>query len=118
MGTVILNGPPECPNGGWCLSCLMDAKQRQWEAFQEEIKAGYEADADKVKIIPWPVGLTKALFVGIYRAVAGDYAQLGVVEPLCWTHVAGLNPTEQERPELLAGRMVPPKLPSGLVRPR
>jgi hypothetical protein len=114
MGQVILNGPPECLQGEYCLSCLMDAKQRQWEAYQEEIKAGYAAPADKKTVIAWPPGLTDTLYVGLYRAVAGDYAQLGVVEPLCWTHVAGINPTDTDRPELIPGRALPP----GLLKPR
>lgn len=117
MGTVIMNGPPDCPNGDWCVSCLMDAKQRQWEQYQDEIQKGHEASGEKKTVIPWPAGLTKALFVGEYRAVAGDYPQMGMVDPLCWTHVAGINPSKtEESPSPIVP--VPGPLPPSALRRR
>lgn len=93
MGRVVMNGPPELPNSQWCVACLMDAKQRQWEQFADEIQAGYAASGEKLTVIAWPDALTKELQAGIWRAVCGDFPQAGIVDSLCWTHVAGINPT-------------------------
>lgn len=93
MGRVILNGPPDCAEPcGWCLFCLMEAKQKQWELNQDRIKAGAEAPGDKLTVIGWLDGLTKELLPGWYRAVCGSAPQLGVVDGLCWGHVAGIQP--------------------------
>lgn len=92
MGRVIMNGPP--PDRGYCLACLMTAKQRQWEQYQDEIQAGYAVSGDKLVVIPWPDALTKEILAGDYRAVAYDFSSVGVVDGLCWGHVAGINPTE------------------------
>jgi hypothetical protein len=93
MGTVLMNGPPDCPDGRWCPACLMDAKQRQWELNQDEVRAGYQASGEKLTVITWPAGLTKTLHTGAYRAVCGDFPGLGIVDDLCWNHVAGTNPS-------------------------
>ena len=99
MTLVIMNGPPP---GDWCPACLMDAKQRQWEAYQEDIQRGYAASADaKPAIIPWPDALTKELRHGGYRAVCGDFPGLGLIDGLCWDHVAGTNPSAPEVPAQL-----------------
>lgn len=92
MGIVHMNEPPDCPDGRWCPACLMAAKQKQWEQFQDEVQAGYAAGGDKVTWIPWPSGLVKELRTGRHRAVCGDFPMLGIVDDLCWDHVAGTNP--------------------------
>lgn len=93
MGRVLMNGPPDCPDGEWCPACLMDAKQRQWEQYQDEINAGFEASGEKLTVIPWPPGLTRLLLTGAWRAVCGDFPNVGLIDGLCWNHVAGTNPT-------------------------
>lgn len=113
MARVIMNGPGP---GRWCPACLMDAKQRQWEMFQDEIQAGYEASGDaKPVVIPWPKALDAELFEGEYRAVCGDLAMLGLVDGLCWNHVAGINPTQAEVPSQLDTTT---KVPPGLLKRR
>lgn len=112
MGIVHLNGPPDCPQGQWCVACLMDAKQKQWEIQQEMLQAGWAASGDSVIYLPWPDALTKELRPGAYRAVSGEFAHLGVVDGLCWDHVAGTNPTKA--PSTLATSAA---LPDGLRRP-
>jgi len=101
VGTVRLNGPALAD--GKCIMCLARAKQVQWEQYQDEIKAGYEAPGDKVTWIPWPAALDKEIADGPYRAVPGDAPQLGVVDGLCWNDVAGL--AQPQPPQRLA---VPP----------
>jgi hypothetical protein len=112
MAQVIMNGPPDGPGRGWCPVCLMTAKQRQWEMFQEAIQDGYKASGDKPPvIIPWPDALTRELFEGTYRAVSGEAPMLGIVDGLCWNHVAGINPTETEPvPQLDTSTKLPPGL--------
>lgn len=111
MGKVIMNGPD--PDGGHCIACLMDAKQRQWEMFAEEIKAGYDGPGDaKPVIIAWPRVLDNDLQPGVYTGVCYEFSQLGVVSRLCWNHVAGINPTQIEntvpaQPSLVTGDGLP-----------
>lgn len=111
MARVILNGPP--PLERWCPLCLMDAKQKQWEMFQKRIQDGYAAsgDTDPV-IIRWPDVLTRELCEGAYRAVPGDAPMLGIVDGLCWNHVAGTNPTEMPA-QLDTQTKIPPGLLKG-----
>jgi len=97
MGRVIMNGPPDSPYGEWCPYCLMEAKHKQWSLTQDEQKAGLEASGDKLTVIPWPDGLTKEMQEGRYRAVAGAAPQLGIVDLLCWDHVAGIAPMHESR---------------------
>jgi hypothetical protein len=113
MAQVIMNGPPDCPDGRWCPVCLMDAKQKQWEMYTPEIEKAYAASGDdKPTVIPWPAALNRELFPGLYRAVNWDLQQLGLIDGLCWGHVAGTNPTKAEVPVLDTQT----KLPPGLLR--
>lgn len=89
MGQVLMNGPPDCPDGQWCPACLMTAKQQQWETAQDEIQKGYEASGEKLTVIPWLPALTAELRTGRWRAVCGEFPSLGMVDGLCWNHVAG-----------------------------
>lgn len=107
MGTVHLVGPAE--PAGKCVFCLAAAKQVQWEQYQDEIKAGFAAPGDTTVWIPWPPGLDKQIGDGLYRAVPGDAPGLGVVDGLCWDHVAGLG----ARSNLAAA---PGPLPPGLMK--
>jgi hypothetical protein len=107
VGTVHLTGPGE-PRGK-CVFCLAAAKQVQWDQYQDQIRAGFEAGGDKVTWIPWPPGLDKMILDGPYRAVPGDAPGLGVVDGLCWDHVAGLG----QRSGLAAA---PGPLPPGLIK--
>ncbi len=91
MGRVIMIGPVD--EASACPFCLMAAKQKQWEMYQDQIKAGYEASGEKVTVIPWPAALDSEILDGAYRAVPGDAPQLGLVAGLCWNHVAGIGPT-------------------------
>lgn len=112
MAQVILNGPPDGPDR-WCPACLMSAKQKQWEMYQHEINAGYQAPAtDNPVVISWPAALTRELHPGVYRAVCGDLPMLGIIDGLCWNHVAGINPTDAEVPVQLDTKT---KLPPGLL---
>jgi hypothetical protein len=114
MARVVLNGPPDPGDGRWCPVCLMDAKQKQWEMNQDKISDGYAADAaTMVVVIPWPDALTREVQRGFYRAVCGDLPMLGIVDGLCWNHVAGINPTNAEVPTQLDTRT---KIPPGLLR--
>ena len=113
MGIVHLTGPPDCPDGRWCVACLMDAKQKQWEAHQEKIQAGYAAPGDQVTWIPWLTALTPELRPGVYRAVSGELPMLGVVDGLCWDHVAGTNPTRAPGSLLEPATKLPPGLRKG-----
>ena len=108
MGRVIINGPPP---GNWCLACLMTAKQRQWEAHQGEIQAGADKGGDELTVIPWPEGLTNELAHGDYRAVCGEFPHLGVVDGLCWAHVAGINPAP------MPAGLLDTSAPAALARP-
>lgn len=113
MAQVILIGPPDAARP-WCPVCLMAAKQKQWETYQAEIQAGYAASGDsKPVVIPWPEALTRELFESQYRAVCGDLPMLGIVDGLCWNHVAGINPTQAETPPALDTTT---KIPPGLLR--
>ena len=108
MAQVIMNGPPE---GRWCPLCLMDAKQKQWEMNEDAIKAGYDAPAtDKPVVIGWPAALTRELHEGAYRAVNWELSVLGLIDGLCWNHVAGTNPTSAEVPMLDTQTKLPPGL--------
>ena len=111
MGTVHMNGPasPE----GVCPFCLMQAKQVQWEMYQEEIKAGYEASGEKTTWIPWPAALDGSLLEGRYLAVAGDAPHLGLVGGLCWDHVAGVREPKPADSLLRADGALPPGLLKG-----
>lgn len=111
MGQVLMNGPPDCPDGQWCPACLMTAKQRQWEMHGDEIKAGYDASGEKLTVIPWLPALTGELHAGRWRAVCGDFPGLGMIDGLCWNHVAGINPTVPEQAPLIAA-------PAGLIKKR
>jgi hypothetical protein len=108
MGTVHFNGPND-PDGK-CVICLMHAKQAQWEMHQDEVKAAIAASGEKQVWIPWPSGLV--ILDGPYRAVPGDAPQMGLVDGLCWDHVAGLKPA---RPTFLE---TPGVMPPGLLKGR
>lgn len=110
MGRVVMNGPPECPDGEWCVACLMRAKQRQWEGYQDRIQAGFDAPGDKTVYVQWPEALTRELRTGLYRAVCGDFPQLGIVPGLCWDDVAGINPTRIPAGLEVANGPLPPGL--------
>lgn len=111
MGRVIYNGPPEPPIGKrWCPACLMDAKQRQWELHQDEINAGHAKGGDELTVIPWPRGLTQELSFGEYFAVCGDFPNVGMIDGLCWSHVAGINPSPPPGAELDTTTTIPPGL--------
>ena len=114
MGRVIMNEPPP---GDWCVACLMLAKQEQWVMFQDEIQAGYEASGEKLKVIEFPAALAKEMNPGRWRAVCGEFPMLGVVDGLCWQHVAGgqaPQPVQPQAPVLDTTT----KLPPGLVKRR
>jgi hypothetical protein len=114
MAQVILNGPPDCPDGRWCPACLMQAKQKQWEINQDQIQAGYDAPAaDKPAVIGWPQALTRELYPGYYRAVCGELPMLGLVDGICWNHVAGINPTQAPAALLDTKTKLPPGLMKG-----
>jgi len=114
MGRVIMNGPADPPSGRWCLVCLMDAKQRQWEMYEDQIKAGQEKPGDApVTIVPWPAVLERELRLGPYRAVSFEFTMLGVIDGLCWDHVAGTHPTVADVPPALDTTT---KLPPGLLK--
>lgn len=90
-----MNGPD--PDRQDCLACLMDGKQRQWEMFEDKIKAGLDAPGDAAPaVIPWPRILDDDIRPGQYRGVCYDFPQMGIVDRLCWNHVAGINPTTPE----------------------
>lgn len=111
MAQVIMNGPPDCPDGRWCPACLMDAKQKQWEMYEHEIQMGYGAPAtDKPVIIAWPPALNREIHAGYYRAVNWDLSMLGLIDGLCWNHVAGTNPTKADVPQLDTQTKLPPGL--------
>jgi hypothetical protein len=112
MGRVLLNGPPPADDAyGYCVICLMRAKQQQWTLNEDKIKEGYAASGEKLTVIPWPDGLTNELRYGWYRGVPGDAPQLGIVEGLCWDDVAGMQPAQQSR--LIPGGVAPPGLIKG-----
>jgi len=119
MGRVMMNDPPACPDGQWCPACLMTAKQEQWIMYQDDIEAGYAASGEKLTVIEWPQALTKELRTGRYRAVCGEFPMLGIVEGLCWDHVAGAQPRAPQ-PAPAAPGLIPATgpLPPGLRRPR
>ena len=102
-----MNGPAD--PFGKCPFCLMQAKQVQWEQYQDDIKAGYQASGEKVTYIPWPAALDARLMDGIYRGVPGDAPHLGVMDGLCWDHVAGVR----EQGPLIAANGA---LPKGLLK--
>lgn len=112
MGRVVMNGPPDCPDGDWCPACLMQAKQRQWEGYQDRIKAGFAADGQQTTYVAWPNVLNQEMRPGSYRAVCGDFPHLGIIDGLCWDHVAGINPS-QSPSHLIQGLAVPPGLRKG-----
>lgn len=107
MGRVTMNGPTP---GDHCIICLMDAKQRQWEMYQAEIQAGYAASGEKLAVIPWPDALTREIGRGHYRAVSGDAPGMGIIDGLCWNHVAGINPTAPDMSQLDTQTKIPPGL--------
>lgn len=111
MGQVLMNDPPVCPDGQWCPACLMIAKQQQWETHQDEIQAGYEASGEKLTVIPWLPALNTELRTGRYRAVCGEFPQLGIIDGLCWQHVAGGRP---HQPQQQASPLV--AAPAGLIK--
>jgi hypothetical protein len=111
MGAVYMHEPPPCPDGRWCAACLMAVKQKQWEAFQDRIQAGYDKGGDEQTWIPFPSALAGELREGSFRAVCGEFPSLGVIEPLCWDHVAGINPTRAP-----AGLDVTTRVPPGLLK--
>ncbi len=93
MGRVTMNGPPECPDPqGWCIICLAEAKQKQWETTQDEQKEGLKASGEVLTVIPFPDALIREMNYGWYRAVSGSAPQLGVLNGVCWDHVDGLQP--------------------------
>ena len=47
MGRVLMNEPPDCPEGQWCPACLMTAKQRQWEMHGDEALAKVVRDCEE-----------------------------------------------------------------------
>jgi hypothetical protein len=110
MGTVHLNGPPDPPGERWCVACLMAAKQAQWEAYQSDIEKALAADDATVKWIEWPPGPV-TMRAGEYRAVCGDFPQLGVLDGLCWDHVAGFKAAPAPLP-----LDTTTKLPPGLLK--
>jgi len=116
MGRAYLNGPPDCPSPrGWCVICLMRAKQKQWEMTEDERRQIYEAPGDVVKFFEWPQVLTREMRPGDYRGVCGDAPMLGIVDGLCWDDVAGMDPTDAAVPTLLRSNG---PLPPGLQRKR
>lgn len=100
MGRVVMNGPSQ---PGACPACLMIGKQQQWEMYQDEIQAGYEASGEKVAVIPWPSALDAEISLGHYRAVCGEFPSLGIVDGLCWAHVAGGRPAGAQAQQVPAG---------------
>lgn len=117
MGRVLMNPPPDCPDGSWCPACLMIGKQQQWEMFQDEIQAGYEASGEKLKVIEWPRALTDDLQPGRWRAVCGEFPSLGLVDGLCWGHVAGGRAPQPVQPQAPALDTAT-KLPPGFIKRR
>lgn len=109
MGVVHLNGP-EDPRGK-CVLCLARAKQVQWEQYQDDIKAGYAAPAEKVTWIPWPAALDREILDGPYRAVAGDAPHLGIIDGLCWDDIAGFG--QPKGSIVSANGAIPPGLLKG-----
>jgi hypothetical protein len=99
MGRVLMNEPPDCPDGHWCPACLMIAKQEQWVMYQDEIQEGYEASGEKLTVIQFPAALGVELRPGRYRAVCGEFPQLGIVDGLCWQHVAGGRAPQPVQPQ-------------------
>lgn len=113
MGQVHMNGPE--PDDTACPVCLMQAKQRQWERFADDIQAGLKAPDDDVAWIPWPGDLL--IRTAEYVAVPGDVPQMGLLK-ICWDHVAGLGPAPSVRQLLEAPGPLPPGLAKGDGRGR
>jgi hypothetical protein len=114
MARVIMVGPPDPGEGRWCPVCLMDAKQKQWEIHEADILKAYDLPAaDKPVVFPWPGALTRELHAGYYRAVCYDFQMLGLIDGLCWNHVAGTNPTRADVPQLDTQTKLPPGLLKG-----
>jgi hypothetical protein len=106
MALVHLVGPDDTT--GKCVMCLAHAKQLQWNAYQGEIKAAHAAGGDRVQWLAWLPALDKEILDGPYRAVPGDAPQLGVVDGLCWDHVAGIGAPAPPSPVIPAG-LIPGK---------
>lgn len=95
MARVIMEGPPPCGEDcGWCVLCISEVKMRHFQASQERIKAGQASPMAMVRV-PWQAILTAALQPGRYRGIAGGAAHLGVIDGLCWDHIAGLQSMHQ-----------------------
>jgi hypothetical protein len=109
MGTVHLVEPAD-PGFRPCPLCLMAAKQYQWSLYQEMIE-GFLKDADDkaAKWIPWPDG-GPLIREGSWRGVPGDAPNLGLVDGLCWDHLAGFDPNPKPASGLLDGAGLPPGL--------
>ena len=96
MGRVIVNGPEDCGHKrGWCVICLAEAKQTQWLLTKDDQEAGLKKPGDELTVIPWMPALYKEMFPGLYRGVSGSAPQLGVVDGLCWNHMAGIAPAHR-----------------------
>lgn len=109
MGIVHMNGPAD-PHGK-CPFCLMHAKQVQWSMYQADAEAAWRAPGDEVRYFPWPPALDKEVLEGRYRAVPGDAPHLGIMDGLCWDHVAGI--AGQQASGLAVARQ---PLPPGLMK--
>lgn len=111
MGIVHLSEPPPFDYRP-CVLCLSAAKQAQWETFSEMIEGSLKADDDTVTWVPW-LASPPLIREGNWRAVPGDAPQLGVIDGLCWDHVAGFG-----RPKLRAPLLDGAGLPPGLLKGR
>jgi hypothetical protein len=109
MGTVHYNGPPETERP--CVICLMRGKYAQLEAYKSEVDEALKADAGEEVWIPWPPGIK--IYSGYYRAVPGDAPGLGIVDGLCWDHVAGFGTPLPAGPALDVTTQLPPGLLKG-----
>lgn len=111
MGRAHMNGPPPGVLDGACDICLLRAKQRQFEAYAEELKAVWAEGGDVVKWLAWIPGLEADIFKGIVHSVSATAPALGKLW-LCWDDVAGIEPT----PPIAAELDTTTKLPPGLIK--
>lgn len=91
-GIKHLRGAVPCP------MCLMYAKQMQWTRNLERIEAHHELpETEKQLVIAWPPELEKHIRPGYYRGVPGDSPSMGIIDGLCWDHLAGYDPDWQAK---------------------
>lgn len=109
MTQIRFNEPPDPPVGDvWCTFCLMLAKNKLLSAHKADLeKLANDGRDDKVHWVPWDDKLF--LMPGRYTGLS-DMPQLGMLENLCWTHLAGIKMSKMSPLAQGGGR------PPGLIR--